>query len=127
MMGKINVIEQLEEVRMIEQRIEFLETELYSLRKHLLFIDKEPTREQWQYTQKIGQLMIGLYKMKSTLLNNLAMLSPLERNVVEWYYFRGVKTWDMVAQKTHLSKQHVFTLRRNAIQQLQQLQQQKKK
>lgn len=117
----------LEEVRMIEQQIEFLETELYSLRKHDLFINEEPTKEQWQYTQKISQVMVGLYKMKSTLLNDLARLPPLERNVVEWYYFRGIKTWDMVAQKTHLSKQHVFTLRRNAIQQLQQLQQQKKK
>lgn len=126
-MAKITALEKLEEVRMIERQIEFLETELYSLRKHTLFINKEPTKEQWQYTQKISQVMVGLYKMKSTLLNNLAMLPPLERNVVEWYYFRGVKTWDMVAQKTHLSKQHVFTLRRNAIQQLQQLQQQKKK
>lgn len=126
-MAKITALEKLEEVRTIERQIEFLETELYSLRKHTLFINKEPTKEQWQYTQKISQVMVGLYKMKSTLLNNLAMLPPLERNVVEWYYFRGVKTWDMVAQKTHLSKQHVFTLRRNAIQQLQQLQQQKKK
>ncbi|MUP48925.1 hypothetical protein C3L57_06940 [Veillonellaceae bacterium M2-8] len=126
-MAKITALEKLEEVRMIEQQIEFLETELYSLRKHTLFINKEPTKEQWQYTQKISQVMVGLYKMKSTLLNELAMLPPLERNVIEWYYFRGVKTWDMVAQKMHLSKQHVFTLRRNAIQQLQQLQQQKKK
>nr|DAS78192.1 MAG TPA: RNA polymerase sigma factor [Caudoviricetes sp.] len=126
-MAKITALEKLEEVRTIERQIEFLETELYSLRKHTLFINKEPTKEQWQYTQKISQVMVGLYKMKSTLLNNLAMLPPLERNVVEWYYFRGVKTWDMVAQKMHLSKQHVFTLRRNAIQQLQQLQQQKKK
>lgn len=126
-MAKITALEKLEEIRMIEQQIEFQETELYSLRKHTLFINKEPTMEQWQYIKKIAQLMVGLYEMKSTLLNELAMLPPLERNVIEWYYFRGVKTWDMVAQKTHLSKQHVFTLRRNAIHQLQQLQQQKKK
>ena len=47
-MAKITALEKLEEVRTIERQIEFLETELYSLRKHTLFINKEPTKEQWQ-------------------------------------------------------------------------------
>lgn len=55
--------------------------------------------------------------MKRKFLQELNRLTVNERNVIK-YYYDGVETWDKVAQELHYSKEHVYTLRRNALHKL---------
>lgn len=118
---------ELERIRRAESIITEYEYELFLISRHNLFSNGEKTPEQREYIELIFREMIGLYSLKRKFLQELNMLTVNERNIIKYYYYDGVGTWDKVARALHYSKEHVYTLRRNALHKLQCFENDKKK
>lgn len=120
-------IRELEQIRHAERTIAQYEYELFLLKRHSLFTTEKETPEQRAYINLIFRQMANLYNLKIRFLQEIDTLTANERNVVKYYYFDGVETWDKVAQKMFYSKDHVYTFRRDALQKLERIKNGQKK
>lgn len=121
----MNIIEELEQLRNCNRRINALITQAERLEKCLKFAKNSKsvatTIDKLTKTcNEINREIDELYNEKSYLLEMIEALPETERDIIKCYYITG-QSWEKVAETTYQSIRTIYRLRKTAIGRLQSL------